>query len=74
MTSPVEGNTVRCPKCGHVYEDWHRASLNLELDDFDDEYIDQATSSTCPRCKHKINHDALVVRPDGIWEMRSRGN
>lgn len=37
MSSPVENITVRCPRCQHEYEDWYRASLNLGLDDFDDD-------------------------------------
>ena len=36
MTSPCEIIQIKCPKCGKVYEDWHRASFNLDLDDFDD--------------------------------------
>jgi len=70
MTSPCEIIQIKCPKCGKVYEDWHRASFNLDLDDFDDKYIDEATSSTCPDCKHKVRHSALVVREgDGVWEF-----
>ena len=39
MISPPEEITVRCPKCGHLYKDWTRASVNLDLDDFDEEYL-----------------------------------
>lgn len=69
MTSPPEEIVIRCPECGHVYKDWHRASINLQLDPFDDDYIDKATSSTCPRCNCKVNHEALIVRPNEIWEI-----
>jgi hypothetical protein len=48
-----------------------RGSINLELDDFDEEYIDQATSSTCPECNFEVYHQSLIVREDGVWEMRS---
>ena len=75
MTSPCERIQVKCPKCGKVYQDWHRASFNLDLDDFDDKYMGEATSSTCPDCKHKVRHDALVVRErDGVWEFEFSGS
>ena len=71
MTSPCEQITVKCPK---VYQDWQRASFNLDLDDFNDKYMDEATSSTCPDCKHKVRHEALVVRTkDGAWEFDMSG-
>ena len=56
---------------GTAYQDWFRPSINLSLDDFDDEYLDRATSATCPNCKHKVALDVLVVREDGVWEMGS---
>ena len=70
MTSPVEKIQVKCPKCGALYEDWHRASINIGLDHFDEEYIEEATTSTCPHCKHKVSHEVLIVRHDGVWELR----
>ena len=54
MTSPIEDITVQCPKCGNLYEDWYRGSVNLDLDPFDDEYLDQCSSATCPECQHKV--------------------
>lgn len=71
MTSPPENIHILCPQCGHLYEDWYRASLNLEIDDFDEEYIKEATTSTCPECKYVVDHDVLLVRPDGVWEINS---
>lgn len=50
MTSPPEEITVQCPKCGHHY-----------LDSFDDKYLDQCSSATCPACHHKVVLDVLVV-------------
>ena len=44
MTSPIEDITVQCPKCGHLYQDWFRGSVNLDLDDFDEEYLDRLRS------------------------------
>ncbi len=61
-----------CPKCSHQYEDWYRASINLELDDFDDEYLDRASSSICPKCNYKVSHNVLIVRRDGVWDLDQR--
>lgn len=47
MTGPVENITVRCPACGAIYEDWHRGSLNLDLDSFQ-------------RGLHSLRHDRDV--------------
>ncbi len=71
MTSPPKDIKVLCPRCDIEHDDWMRGSINLELDDFDEEYVDQATSSTCPECKFKVYHQSLIVRKDGVWEMRS---
>ena len=43
MTSPPAQVTVECPRCGHVYRDWWRPSINLDLDEFDDAYLDKAS-------------------------------
>jgi len=48
---------VECPKCGHVYEDLFRGSVNLDLDPFGEEHLDQCSSATCPECQHKLNFD-----------------
>jgi len=69
MTTPPEEITVICPKCGEKYQDWYRASMNLQLDNFDDEYLEQASTATCPHCEHKVHLDVLVVREDGAWVM-----
>ena len=65
MTSPVENITIRCPKCGVHYEDWYRASVNRELDDFEKEYLKECSSATCPVCGHTVQFDMLVVDRDG---------
>lgn len=67
MTSPVRKMDVECPRCGHVYQDWYRASLNLELDDFDDAYVEEASTATCPACGHKVAVSCLIVGEDGRW-------
>ena len=68
MTSPIEDITVLCPKCWHLYQDWFRGSVNLDLDDFDEEYLDQCSSATCPDCQHKVNLDVLVVK-GGVFQF-----
>lgn len=67
MTSPIETVTVTCPDCGENYEDWYRASINLSLDDFDQAYVDEASSATCPECGFMVRFEALVVDEDGSF-------
>ena len=71
MTSPPEQISVVCPECGKTYEDWYRPSINLQLDDFDEEYLERASTSTCPDCGFKVRHSVLTVRKDGVWEVSS---
>ena len=54
MTSPPREITVTCPDCGHIYEDWYRPSINLSLDSFDDAYLEEASTTTCPECGVKV--------------------
>lgn len=68
MTSPPKQITVECPSCGDRYEDWYRASINLDLDDFDDDYVRQATTATCPDCGHVVELVTLVVA-GGVWRF-----
>ncbi|SVD42145.1 uncharacterized protein METZ01_LOCUS394999 [marine metagenome] len=68
MTSPIEDITVECPKCGRSYEDWYRASVNLDLDPFDDEYLESCSTATCPHCQHKVDLNVLVVE-DGVFML-----
>ena len=71
MTSPPEQITVECPECGHVYEDWHRTSINFDLDPAlsDPDYLDEASSATCPECGHKVDLGALTVEGN-LWRFR----
>jgi len=51
MTSPVEEVDVRCPRCGHEWTDWCRASVNLDLDPWaDEDYLEECATATCPEC------------------------
>ena len=65
MTSPPTSIRVRCPKCGTSYEDWYRPSINLALDDFDEDYLRSASTATCPNCETVVDVETLLVLPDG---------
>lgn len=66
MTSPPEQITVACPACGHVYTDWHRASINVDLDPTLD--VDAASTATCPKCGHVVDLGTLVVEGN-VWKI-----
>lgn len=71
MTSPPEKITVECPKCGHVYEDWFRASINADLDPelaADADYMRRASTATCPKCGDVVEFGTLVVH-DNVWRL-----
>jgi uncharacterized protein (UPF0212 family) len=75
MTSPIEEVRVSCPKCAHVYETFFRASMNLSLDpSFDEAYIEEMSTGTCPECGEKTELGALVVGDDGVWNFREGMN
>jgi hypothetical protein len=61
MTSPVEPITIQCPECGHTFNDWYRPSVNLGLDDFDEDYLNECSSAICPACGHKVDIDILLA-------------
>jgi predicted RNA-binding Zn-ribbon protein involved in translation (DUF1610 family) len=67
MTAPPEDIQVACPNCGTIYNDWWRPSINFSLgEEFDDDYLYEASSSTCPECGRKVYHDVLIVGEDGV--------
>jgi hypothetical protein len=65
MTSPIELITVPC-RCGHIYETPYRASFNLNLDDFDEAYMEKMSTGRCPACGHVTELGALVVERDRL--------
>ena len=65
MTSSPKEITVTCPDSGHAYEDWYRQSFKLSLDYFDDDYLDQTTTTTCPECGDKYDLGTLFARRGG---------
>jgi endogenous inhibitor of DNA gyrase (YacG/DUF329 family) len=72
VTSPVETIDVLCPRCGTRYQDWTRGSVNLDLDEFDDDYLRRVSTATCPDCGHVVELSTLIVS-GGVW-MLSRGD
>ncbi len=69
MSSPIEDITVVCPTCGKAFETWYRASLNLQIDDFSEEYVRSVSVKTCPHCNAEVTLSMLIVREDGVWQV-----
>lgn len=69
MTMPPEPIIVKCPNCGHIFDDFIRGSINLGLDNFDDEYLERCTNATCPNCQTKIPKGILIVDKDGVFHL-----
>ena len=64
MTQPIEDVEVECPKCGRVYTDWIRRSINARLDPDlagDPEYLRQASTATCPDCGTVVGFEVLLA-------------
>jgi hypothetical protein len=69
MTSPPKQIEIECPNCHHRFKTWYRASMNLSLDPFTDDDVEENETKTCPWCKAKILLDTLVVEKDGTWRL-----
>ena len=41
-------------RCGHIYEDWYRPSINLSLDDFDDDYLERGDDDDVPGVRGEV--------------------
>jgi hypothetical protein len=56
LTSPPQQIEIECPACGRVYEDWHRASISLDLEGWDAgdpeirAYLRECSTGTCRHC------------------------
>jgi hypothetical protein len=61
MSSPCELIIVWC-SCGALYRDSYRASMNLSMDNFDDDYIQRMSSTTCPNCGLYSDLGTLLAR------------
>lgn len=66
MTMPAEIISVKCPKCGNIFEGFIRGFINLGLDIFSDEYIERCKFATCPKCGTKISKNVLIVDKEGV--------
>jgi len=60
---------IECPHCHCRFSAWHRASINLELDDLDDEYLRANSVKKCPECGKDVHLDTLIVDEDGAWRF-----
>ena len=74
MTSPPKPINVVCPNCGLKYQDWWRPSVNLQLDNFDEEYLDQCRSAVCPCCNFKVYFENLIVDKEGNFLVGMAGD
>ena len=71
MTSPAEQIEVLCPQCGKLYKGWYRPSINMSLgEEWSDEDLDKATSTTCPHCHFKVSHGGLIIGKNGVWHIK----
>ena len=54
---------MRCSKCGKIYDGWERGVFvgkhPFTREEFDEEYVDQAASETCPSCDTKVYYDDM---------------
>jgi large subunit ribosomal protein L7/L12 len=74
VTSPPEQIEVECPSCGTTYWDWYRGSVNLDLEGWEADdpevqaYLRQCSSATCPKCRHVVELEMLLVDGD-VWRF-----
>jgi len=40
------------------------------LDNFDDDYVREATTGKCPDCGTVVDLGSLVVGQDGVWTLK----
>jgi hypothetical protein len=73
MTSPPSPVTIRCLSCRKTFEDWRRPSINLQMNDFDEEYIRSATIKTCPYRGPEVRLATLIVDKEGVWHFGEPG-
>jgi hypothetical protein len=69
MTSPIEEIQIECPKCRALFKSYYRASMNLSMDSFDQNYIEEMSTATCPQCRHRMALNSLIVNGDGTWQV-----
>lgn len=60
---------VKCSNCGNEYEDWYRGSINLDIDNFDNEYVEKATTTICYKCKNKELLGSVIIK-DNDWKLK----
>jgi len=74
MTPSPRMVTIECPRCRQEYEDRHRPSVNLALEDEGDEHQASVGVSACPSCGFRIRRGMMIVREeDGVWIVEADG-
>jgi hypothetical protein len=67
MVTPPEQVKIECPNCGHTYETWYRAAINVKLEDLSEEEVEDASFGICPECRHKVDIDSLISDTSGTF-------
>lgn len=57
--------TIRCPRCRHEFGTLYRPSINLDLDTWAADELEELTTARCPRCK-------LTIVPNQYPTSRNR--
>ena len=72
MTSPPKNVSVECPDCKIWFDSWYRPSMNFSLEQFDDDYVEQASTATCPACGCKAYLGVLIVNEAGTFGVHTK--
>ncbi len=72
MKRLVEQIQVSCPRCGETYGDWLSPANEREPGPAAGGREPEPAASTCPGCGHRVRHELLAVREDGVWELDGR--
>ncbi len=63
---------VSCPRCGETYDDWLSPAEEGEAQPEASGRPGGSAASTCPGCGHRVLHELLAAREDGVWELDGR--
>jgi DNA-directed RNA polymerase subunit RPC12/RpoP len=63
MTRQPELVEAVCARCGTVYTTFYRPRLELELEPWTEEKIEQAATAACPECGSQDSLETLIVGP-----------
>jgi predicted RNA-binding Zn-ribbon protein involved in translation (DUF1610 family) len=72
LTSPIAETTVRCPRCGHIFETLWRASLvrehfpEMSVEDFR-RYVREVNTAACPECGTTLSIAPALAVDGDAW-------